>query len=216
MDKIAAFSQLLDGELRKHEERFSPQSSSTPFLMTRSGSSRAHDIKKGSSHPMEHLESRSATSMPHSPKNGGRVGAGSKSPLEILRRQASKEKLERYFAVRGSLKQRLHDYTAAVFFKQLSGSEQAAWWCGVSRAPPSLSEERARPSKEYLSAEDAGFVRLPREGGGAGEETHLAPAAASKAGQPWAQTCPSSSSFTSSAHIFREHPSELELSWDMD
>ena len=65
-------------------------------------------------------------------------------------------------AVRSSLKQRLHDYTASVFFKQLSGSEQAAWWCGFSGAPQILCEEHAKTSKEYLSAGDAEFARASR------------------------------------------------------
>ena len=183
---------------REREENFSHHASSAPFQRTRSGGARAHDHKRGSSDPVKQLESRSAPWLasntllpkPHPPKHGGRE-AGSTNPLGKFRRQASKQKLERVVAVRGSLKQRLHDYTAAVFFKQLSGSEQAAWWCGFSRAPFNSEEhattskeflsagdaefetlrwgrrappnEHAATTKEYLSAEDAGFTRLPRE-----------------------------------------------------
>ena len=171
MEKNQVFSELLEEEPRQHRGSFSLHSSSAPPPSRRphSGSYITAQTRQGSFDSLKPLESRPATSLacnnllpnPPSPKNGGRVVAGSKNPLEMLRRQASKEKLERVAAVRGSLKQRLHDYTASVFFKQLSGAEQAAWWCG-SRAPINISAEHATMSKEYLSAADAEFARASR------------------------------------------------------
>jgi len=191
-------------ELRTQEENFSPQPLSKPM---RSVSFLEHEDRQGSFDSLkstnDERKSRPATSRAcntvgskHSPARVRRTGAGqcstisSGTPLEMLRRKAHTEKMQRIEAVRASAKQRLHAYTASVSFKQLSGAEQASFWVGSSQGPPNLSEEYANASREcmLLSAGHAGFARLPAvpQEEERGEVPHTPPAAQSKTWKSWA------------------------------
>jgi hypothetical protein len=187
-------------ELRNQEETFSPRPSSRSM---RSVSFLEHEVSRQGSFDSlkstnDERKSRPATSCAgntHSAARVGRMGAvpsptiSSGTPLEMLRRKAQKEKMQRIEAARASVKQRLHAYTASVSFKQLSGAEQASFWVGSSQGPPNLSEEYANASREcmLLSAGNAEFARLPAvpQEEEQGEVQHTPPAAQSKAWKSW-------------------------------
>mmetsp|Transcript_48345 Transcript_48345/g.115048 ORF Transcript_48345/g.115048 Transcript_48345/m.115048 type:complete len:148 (-) Transcript_48345:307-750(-) len=84
------------------------------------------------------------------------------SPLEMLRLKVRTERMQRVVEARSSVKQCLHDFTAAASFNKLSGSQQAAWLCGASLAPPSLSGCAQTSTENVLLSEGkAEFARLP-------------------------------------------------------
>jgi len=124
--------------------------------------------------------------------SGSYASAAPTTPLEMLRRKAKSEKMERVMEARASVKRRLHVYTASNSFQKLSAAEQAAFWIGSSGGgQPNLSEEYANASKECVllsgrdaeSSEAAEFAAMSLEGEDRGEVPETAPAD-SKAGKP--------------------------------
>jgi len=163
--------------------RFSPRSATKLSLQHLHPSLLEHEVRQGSFDSLkstndEH-KSRPATSRAgntvgsvHSAARVRHMGAptiSSGTPLEMLRRKAHTEKMQRIEAVRASVKQRLHIYTASVAFKQLSGAEQVSFWVGSSQGPPNLSKEYANATRECR-----------------GDVPHTPPAAQSKAWKSWA------------------------------
>jgi hypothetical protein len=89
--------------------------------------------------------------------------------LASVRGKAKNEQRNRLMEARASMKQRLRDYTASQSFKELSGSQQAEWWCGSSRnLVGGLSEEYADGHLVKRLGEEAEFSRLPAAGSVAG------------------------------------------------
>jgi hypothetical protein len=56
------------------------------------------------------------------------------TPLAMLRLRKRGEDVQRVVEARERMKKGLRDHAAAGSFKKLSGQEQAAWWCGMSRS----------------------------------------------------------------------------------
>jgi hypothetical protein len=90
----------------------------------------------------------------------------SPAPLAKLRMKKKAEQNKRVAEARACGKENLRAYAASCSFKQLSGGQQAAWWCSSSRSLDlsGLSEEfSGEVSREYalLSEGDGEFARLP-------------------------------------------------------
>eukprot|EP00290_Baffinella_frigidus_P006277 CAMPEP_0180122838 /NCGR_PEP_ID=MMETSP0986-20121125/3796_1 /TAXON_ID=697907 /ORGANISM="non described non described, Strain CCMP2293" /LENGTH=220 /DNA_ID=CAMNT_0022062067 /DNA_START=51 /DNA_END=714 /DNA_ORIENTATION=- len=122
------------------------------------------------------------------------------SPLEMLRLKVRTERMQRVVEARSSVKQCLHDFTAAASFNKLSGSQQAAWLCGASLAPPSLSGCAQTSTENVLLSEGkAEFAACPPfvhkghlmpQGGELGEVPDMAPEADSNTMKPRRPICP--------------------------